>query len=158
MTFGMVWITCGMPRNADLKRSGRRRADLFGTRLSDGRLRRCDGEDQNWFRRDQQLDSEYRAAGCHVSTLDDLAPNRMICGIGAWWDPLASNVGIHRKNPLTAMEETVIVMRRLLNMERVTFDGEFIHVKGIELDVVHGRREPRNVPIYVGATGPRCWN
>jgi 5,10-methylenetetrahydromethanopterin reductase len=38
-------------------------------------------------------------------------------------------------------------------MERVTFDGEFIHVNGIELDVVHGRREPRNVPIYIGATG-----
>ena len=88
-------------------------------------------------------------------TLDDLAPDRMICGIGAWWDPLASNVGINRKNPLTAMEETVLVMRRLLNMERVTFDGEFVHVKGIELDVVHGRREPRNVPIYIGATGPK---
>jgi len=27
-------------------------------------------------------------------TLDDLAPDRVICGIGAWWDPLASNVGI----------------------------------------------------------------
>ena len=38
-------------------------------------------------------------------------------------------------------------------MERVTFDGEFIHVSGIELDVVHGRREPRNVPIMIGATG-----
>jgi 5,10-methylenetetrahydromethanopterin reductase len=38
-------------------------------------------------------------------------------------------------------------------MERVTFHGEFIHVEGIELDVVHGRREPRNVPIYIGATG-----
>jgi 5,10-methylenetetrahydromethanopterin reductase len=53
------------------------------------------------------------------------------------------------------MEETVIVMRKLLNMERVSFDGEFVHVNGIELDVVHGRREPRNVPIYVGATGPK---
>jgi 5,10-methylenetetrahydromethanopterin reductase len=30
-------------------------------------------------------------------TLDDLAPDRMICGIGAWWDPLARNVGIERK-------------------------------------------------------------
>ena len=38
-------------------------------------------------------------------------------------------------------------------MEEVTFDGDFIHVNGIELDVVHGRKEPRNVPIYVGATG-----
>ncbi|MBA4399325.1 MAG: LLM class flavin-dependent oxidoreductase [Chloroflexi bacterium] len=86
-------------------------------------------------------------------TLDDLAPDRIICGIGAWWDPLAKNVGIDRRKPLTAMRETVTVLRRLLNMERVTFDGEFVHVSGIELDVVHGRREPRNVPIMIGATG-----
>jgi 5,10-methylenetetrahydromethanopterin reductase len=86
-------------------------------------------------------------------TLDDLAPGRIICGIGAWWDPLAKNVGIDRKKPLTAMKETVLTMRRLLNMERVTFHGEFVHVDGIELDVVHGRREPRNVPIMIGATG-----
>lgn len=86
-------------------------------------------------------------------TLDDLAPNRIICGIGAWWDPLAKNVGIERRKPLTAMRETVTVLRRLLNMERVTFHGEFVHVEGIELDVVHGRREPRNVPIMIGATG-----
>lgn len=86
-------------------------------------------------------------------TLDDLAPNRMICGIGAWWDPLAKQVGIERRKPLLAMRETVEVLRRLLRMERVTFHGEFHHVDGIELDVVHGRREPRNVPIYIGATG-----
>ncbi len=86
-------------------------------------------------------------------TLDDLAPDRMICGIGAWWDPLAKNVGIDRKKPLLAMRETVITLRRLLNMERVTFNGEFVHVDGIELDVVHGRRESRNVPIMIGATG-----
>ena len=88
-------------------------------------------------------------------TLDDLAPDRMICGIGAWWDPLAENVGINRRKPLTAMRETVEIMRRLLNMENVTFDGEFVQVKDIELDVVHGRKEPRNVPIMIGATGPK---
>jgi len=88
-------------------------------------------------------------------TLDDLAPDRIICGIGAWWDPLAKNVGIDRRKPLLAMRETVEVLRRLLNMERVTFHGEFVHVDGIELDVVHGRREPRNVPIYIGATGDK---
>jgi 5,10-methylenetetrahydromethanopterin reductase len=88
-------------------------------------------------------------------TLDDLAPNRVICGIGAWWDPLAKHVGIERRKPLTAMRETVEVLRRLLAMERVTFHGEFHHVDGIELDVVHGRREPRHVPIYIGATGPQ---
>jgi len=88
-------------------------------------------------------------------TLDDLAPDRIICGIGAWWDPLAHDVGIDRRKPLKAMRETVEVLRRLLNMERVTFHGEFHHVDGIELDVIHGRREPRNVPIMIGATGDK---
>jgi 5,10-methylenetetrahydromethanopterin reductase len=100
----------------------------------------------NWTRNIGLLSSTFL-------TLDDLAPNRIICGIGAWWDPLAKQVGIDRRKPLTAMRETVTVMKRLLNMERVTFQGEFIHVDGIELDVVHGRREPRNVPIMIGATG-----
>jgi 5,10-methylenetetrahydromethanopterin reductase len=86
-------------------------------------------------------------------TLDDLAPNRIICGIGAWWDPLAKNVGIERRKPLLAMRETVTVMRELLALKRVTFNGEFHKVNGIELDVVHGRREPRNVAIMIGATG-----
>ncbi|MDX1613853.1 MAG: LLM class flavin-dependent oxidoreductase [Candidatus Promineifilaceae bacterium] len=86
-------------------------------------------------------------------TLDDLAQDRIYCGIGAWWDPLASKVGIDRRKPLTAMRETVEVLRRLLNMETVTFHGEFHHVDGVKLDVVHGRTEPRNVPIYIGATG-----
>jgi 5,10-methylenetetrahydromethanopterin reductase len=86
-------------------------------------------------------------------TLDDLAPGRIICGLGAWWDPLAKNVGIERRQPLLAMRETVDVLRRLLNMERVTFHGEFHNVDGIELDVVHGRREPRDVKIMIGATG-----
>lgn len=86
-------------------------------------------------------------------TLDDLAPGRIICGIGAWWDPLAKHVGIDRTKPLKAMRETVHVFKRLLAMEKVSFSGEFVHVDGIELDVVHGRREPRNVPVYIGATG-----
>ena len=30
------------------------------------------------------------------STLDDLAPGRILCGLGAWWDPLATKVGIDR--------------------------------------------------------------
>ncbi len=88
-------------------------------------------------------------------TLDDLAPNRIICGIGAWWDPLAKNVGIERRKPLLAMRETIDVFKRLMSLERVTFHGEFHQVDNIELDVVHGRREPRHVPIMIGATGPK---
>ena len=41
------------------------------------------------------------------STLDDLAPGRIRCGLGAWWDPLAAKVGIDRHTPLRAMREVV---------------------------------------------------
>jgi len=88
-------------------------------------------------------------------TLDDLAPDRIICGIGAWWDPLAQKVGINRTKPLLAMREVVSVVRDLLARKRVTFHGEFVNLDDVELDVVHGRKEARNVPIYIGATGPK---
>ena len=100
----------------------------------------------NWTRNAAIISTTYL-------TLDDLAPNRIILGIGAWWDPLAKNVGIQRTKPLKAMREVVTVVRDLLAMKNVTFHGEFVNVTGIEQDIVHGRREPRNVPIYIGATG-----
>lgn len=112
------------------------------------RIKIGSGVINNWTRNIGLIASTYL-------TLDDLAPDRIICGIGAWWDPLATQVGINRDRPLTAMRETVEVTRRLLNAETVTFDGEFVHVDGIKLDVVHGRKTPRNVPIYIGATGPQ---
>jgi 5,10-methylenetetrahydromethanopterin reductase len=87
------------------------------------------------------------------STLDDLAPGRVILGIGAWWDPLAAKVGISRAKPLRAMREIVTTVRALLNNETVTFDGEFVHLDGVELDYVYQDRRPKDVPIYIGATG-----
>ena len=87
------------------------------------------------------------------STLDDLAPGRVILGIGAWWDPLAAKVGIARSRPLTVMREIVTVVRALLNNETVTFDGAYVHLDGVELDYVYQERRPKDVPIYIGATG-----
>lgn len=87
------------------------------------------------------------------STLDDLAPGRILCGIGAWWDPLASQVGITRRKPLKAMREVVESVRRLLAMETVSFEGEFVQLQDVAIDIVHGERTPKDVPIYIGATG-----
>jgi 5,10-methylenetetrahydromethanopterin reductase len=86
-------------------------------------------------------------------TLDDLAPGRVMLGIGAWWEPLATKVGVKRERPLLAMREYVDVVRRLIAMENVTFHGEFVDVEDIQIDIVHGDRSPRHVPIYLGATG-----
>jgi 5,10-methylenetetrahydromethanopterin reductase len=93
--------------------------------------------------------------GATFSTLSELAPGRVILGLGAWWDPLARKVGVAREHPLRAMREVVTATRRLLAMERVTYHGELVHLDDVEIDVVHGDRSPRRVPIYIGATGMR---
>ncbi|EMA27245.1 LLM class flavin-dependent oxidoreductase [Haloarcula japonica] len=89
-----------------------------------------------------------------MSTLEELAgPDRIMCGIGAWWDPLAEKVGIDRSGALRAMRECVEVTKDLLDMENVTYEGEFVQMRDVELDVVHGDDGPRTVPVYVGGTG-----
>lgn len=110
------------------------------------RIKVASGVINNWTRNPALIAATF-------STLDDLAPGRVVLGIGAWWDPLARMVGIDRRHPLQAMRETVAVVRALLADETVTFDGEFVHVEGIELDYVHQPRRPKDVPIYIGATG-----
>jgi 5,10-methylenetetrahydromethanopterin reductase len=89
------------------------------------------------------------------STLNELAPNRIKCGLGAWWEPLATKVGVNRVKSLRVMREIVETLRKMFNMENVTFKGEFVNVDGIELDIVHGRKDKVNVPLYVGATGDK---
>ena len=88
-----------------------------------------------------------------TDTIDDLAPGRVILGIGAWWDPLASKVGITRSKPLRVMREIITSVRALLHNETVTFHGEFVNLDGVELDYVYQERRPKDVPIYLGATG-----
>jgi 5,10-methylenetetrahydromethanopterin reductase len=88
-------------------------------------------------------------------TLDDLAPGRIILGLGAWWDPLAAKVGIRRTRPLQCMRETIAACRELFALKEVTFQGDFVHLDGVRIDVVHGDTSARDIPIYVGATGPK---
>src|SRR4029078_8765606 len=87
------------------------------------------------------------------STLDDLAPGRVILGIGAWWDPLAAKVGISRERPLGVMREVVTTVRALLHNETVSFDGDYVHLDGVELDYVYQERRPKDAPIYIRGTG-----
>ncbi len=78
---------------------------------------------------------------------------RVMLGLGAWWEPIASRVGVMRSKPLKAMREHVEAIRRLFTMQEVTYQGEFVHLDRICLDVAFGDRGPRDIPIYIGATG-----
>src|SRR5207344_1775668 len=54
---------------------------------------------------------------------------------------------------LGVMREVVTAVRALLHNETVTMDGDYVHLDGVELDYVYQERRPKDVPIYIGATG-----
>jgi 5,10-methylenetetrahydromethanopterin reductase len=54
------------------------------------------------------------------------------------------------------MRETVEAIRALLRCDGpVSYDGDFVHLDGVELDYVHQERRAKDVPLYIGATGDR---
>lgn len=113
------------------------------------RIKLCTGIVNSWTRGPALM-------AMTLATLDELAPGRIICGLGAYWDPLAWKQGIVRTKPLTQMREYLIAVRRLLNLEEFTYEGEFVHLRDITLDLGHGAlREPRPVKLYIGPTGPK---
>ncbi|MCC6148535.1 MAG: LLM class flavin-dependent oxidoreductase [Anaerolineaceae bacterium] len=80
---------------------------------------------------------------------------RVMLGLGAWWEPIAGRVGVKRERPLKAMREYVEACRQLFTMEEVTYEGEFVHLDRIKLDVAFSDASPRDIPIYIGATGDK---
>src|SRR5690349_18030917 len=86
---------------------------------------------------------------------DANAPSRVMLGLGAWWEPIAARVGVKRERPLLAMREYVEAIRQLFTMQEVTYQGEFVKLERVKLDVVFGDTRPRDIPIYIGATGDK---
>jgi 5,10-methylenetetrahydromethanopterin reductase len=80
---------------------------------------------------------------------------RIMLGLGAWWEPIASRVGVDRRKPLKAMREHIEALRQLFTMEEVTYQGEFVNLDRVRLDVAFGDTSPRDIPLYIGATGPK---
>jgi 5,10-methylenetetrahydromethanopterin reductase len=81
--------------------------------------------------------------------------SRVMLGLGAWWEPIAGRVGADRRKPLKAMRENIEAIRALFTMEEVSYEGEFVNLDRVRLDVAYGDTSPRDIPIYIGATGPK---
>lgn len=81
--------------------------------------------------------------------------SRAMCGLGAWWEPIASQVGAGRRKPLTAMREYVGAVKALFAMEEVSYEGEFVHFDRVRLDTADGDAPSLGIPVLIGAFGPR---
>ena len=89
-------------------------------------------------------------------TLETLSPGRMRLGLGAWWEPLATQTGLPNRKPLTAMREVLTVVKGLLDGKTVTLDGEFVNVRDIRFDgLADDVPKPFDIPLYIGAVRPK---
>ena len=80
---------------------------------------------------------------------------RVMLGLGAWWEPIAGRVGVKREKPLRAMRENIESIRQLFTMQEVSYQGEFVNLDRVKLDVAFGDTSPRDIPLYIGATGDK---
>lgn len=86
-----------------------------------------------------------------LATLAELAPGRLIAGIGHGVQFWMEQMGARTPSPLTTLEEVLTVVRRLLAGERVTFDG-----REVRMDDVALQPPPSTVPpVLAGVRGPK---
>lgn len=76
-----------------------------------------------------------------IATLGNLAPGRFVAGIGHGVQSWMQQMGARTPSPLTTLDETITVVKRLLAGEEVTFDGRHVHLDRVRLD-----QPPATVP------------
>ncbi len=69
-----------------------------------------------------------------IATLANLAPGRFVAGIGHGVQSWMEQMGARTPSPLTTLDETISVVRRLLTGEKVTFAGRQVTLDQVQLD------------------------
>ena len=86
-----------------------------------------------------------------IATLAQLAPGRLVAGVGHGIQEWMEQMGERTPSPLTTLEEAITIVRRLLHGETVTFDGSVFTMHDVTLDA-----PPEDPPpVLAGVRGPK---
>lgn len=86
-----------------------------------------------------------------LASLDELSGGRMLMGFGTGYPSRLDEQGIPHPSPVAAMRESIALIRRLWNGERVTFTGRVFSLTNVAITV----RPVRPIPVYLAGWGPR---
>ena len=86
-----------------------------------------------------------------LATLAQLAPGRLLAGIGHGVQEWMHQMGARTPSPLATLEEAIKIVRQLLHGEQVTFDGAVFTMREVALAA-----PPAAVPpVLAGVRGPK---
>jgi len=86
-----------------------------------------------------------------IATLNELAPGRVVLGMGAGDKTTLEAVGIEMGKPMAAVKEAIDIFRKLTAGENVAYQGEVFKTAGAKFNF----KVKNKIPVYVGAQGPK---
>jgi alkanesulfonate monooxygenase SsuD/methylene tetrahydromethanopterin reductase-like flavin-dependent oxidoreductase (luciferase family) len=86
-----------------------------------------------------------------IATLDGFGPGRLLPGVGHGVQSWMAQMGVRPVSPLTALEEVLVAVTRLLAGEKVTSHGHYVSLDSVQLD-----QPPADPPpLLAGVYGPK---
>ncbi len=86
-----------------------------------------------------------------IATLNELAPGRVVLGIGAGDKTTLEAVGVEMAKPMAAVREAIEIFRKLTAGENVVYQGDVFKTAGAKFNF----KTKNKIPVYVGAQGPK---
>jgi 5,10-methylenetetrahydromethanopterin reductase len=86
-----------------------------------------------------------------VASLNEIAPGRVVCGIGVGDRTTLEMVNMEMSKPLATIREAVRVIREISSGKNLEMNGEVFDISGAKLNF----KLASEIPIFVGAQGPK---
>lgn len=86
-----------------------------------------------------------------VASLNEIAPGRVICGLGVGDKTTLEMVNMKQKKPLSAIRESVKIIREINSGGSLKLMGNVFSVSGARFNF----RVTDPIPIFIGAQGPK---
>lgn len=85
-----------------------------------------------------------------IASINEVAPGRVVLGIGAGDPSVLAKLGLRREKTLKAIRESVKILRSVLEGKGITIEGDVFTIRGARLSF----EVKEKIPIYIGAQGP----
>lgn len=86
-----------------------------------------------------------------IATLEEIAPHRVVCGLGAGDKTTLQMVNLEQRKPLQTIRECVQIIREITAGKTAEMNGEIFKVTDAKLNF----KIPSFIPIFIGAQGPK---